>query len=177
MSANWYEEQKTAIDERYGEDANLMTICLACTSANATIKSNFALALKAFRQIKSGTFTGEGYLPAHASSIRKALEHGEPQSIKCQAFYRALRGDKSAIVIDVWMMRWYYKGTNKRDVPTLRQYREISAKIERMAKRRKMAPRDLQAVIWAETRGTGNGAGYDYASIIRTRGAQLELAL
>lgn len=68
---------------------------------------------------------------------------------KTHAFARAIAGDTSAVVVDVWMCR---AAGLTRDYPNLGQYRQITADVERLADVHGMTPRDLQALIWLRAR-------------------------
>ena len=70
---------------------------------------------------------------------------------KTHAFARNMYGDTDAVTIDVHMMR--AAGFDDHDAPTIVQYRELSVAVRRLARKRKMQPRDMQALIWIMQRG------------------------
>jgi hypothetical protein len=70
---------------------------------------------------------------------------------KTHAFARNMYGDTDAVTIDVHMMR--AAGFDDRDSPTVVQYRELSVAVRRLARKHKMQPRDMQALIWIKQRG------------------------
>lgn len=70
---------------------------------------------------------------------------------KTHAFARNMYGDTDAVTIDVHMMR--AAGFDDRDAPTIVQYRELSVAVRRLARKRKMQPRDMQALVWIMQRG------------------------
>jgi hypothetical protein len=71
--------------------------------------------------------------------------------LKTHAFARNMYGDTDAVTIDVHMMR--AAGFDDRDRPTVVQYRELSVAVRRLARKHKMQPRDMQALIWIKQRG------------------------
>ena len=82
-----------------------------------------------------------------------ALVHGLDalRGPKTHAFARACSGDRSAVVVDVWMCR---AAGLHRDTPTTVQYRRITAAIESLARRHGMSPRGMQALLWGRVRGS-----------------------
>lgn len=81
-----------------------------------------------------------------------ALEHGFGafRRDKTRNFAKAIAGDTSAIVIDVWICK--AAGLVK-ESPTIVQYREISQAVRRIANRYQLTPRTAQALIWCLVRG------------------------
>lgn len=75
----------------------------------------------------------------------------KPSSPKTYNFALNLFGDTDAVTIDVHMLR--AAGDDGRDAPTRVQYREMVAAVRRVARRWKMQPRDMQALIWIMQRG------------------------
>jgi len=71
---------------------------------------------------------------------------------KTNAFARAIAGDESAVVIDVWMCRAAGCGV---DSPNKTQYTEMSEAVAKVAERFQMTPRTAQALIWIMVRGSG----------------------
>lgn len=71
---------------------------------------------------------------------------------KTRAFYCALMGDDSAVVIDSWMLRSVGHG---RDVCTPNQYDEYVQRLTFEATVLRVPPTELQAVVWCEVRKRG----------------------
>lgn len=69
---------------------------------------------------------------------------------KTREFAKAIAGDETAIVVDVWIAR--AAGLPK-DAPTAIEYREVSQAIKRLADHYQLAPRTMQALIWCLIRG------------------------
>jgi hypothetical protein len=81
-------------------------------------------------------------------SLTKGFEALNGQ--KTNAFARAIAGDESAVVIDVWMMKAAKAKTNS---PTKIQYFLMTQDIEKLAFRYGLSPRTTQALIWIAVRG------------------------
>lgn len=86
-------------------------------------------------------------------SVRTALAHyentGEIRGPKTSAFSRALRGDTSAIVLDVWMARAL--GVPDAAVSRKRIATEAAERISRVGATIGHPPRDTQSAIWHTT--------------------------
>ncbi len=151
----WYANSYARIRERYGEDADLFCALLAATSANSSVKTNVKLAEKAYWQIKNdGNVKRESFVRHHYSSIQRVLREGLPSGQKCENFYRALTGDENAVVIDIWMLR-YFGYEHIKGGPSKGLYRELSEKVRSIAAERGITPAQCQAEIWCQTRGNG----------------------
>lgn len=68
---------------------------------------------------------------------------------KTHAFARAIAGDESAVVIDVWMGR-----AMRVDRVTPALYPSMVAAVERIAVELDETPRDTQALLWTRVRGS-----------------------
>lgn len=72
---------------------------------------------------------------------------------KTNAFARAIAGDESAVVVDVWMMK---AAGFSHDSPNLTQYRMVAKAVENIARENGISPRTAQALIWILKRGSAN---------------------
>lgn len=70
---------------------------------------------------------------------------------KVRAFYRAIMGDESSVVIDVWMLR--AAGWDKRSL-TPRKYQRVAAALTEAAKAVGVSLADFQAIVWTQVRGS-----------------------
>jgi hypothetical protein len=69
---------------------------------------------------------------------------------KVRAFNRALVGDESAEVVDVWMLR---AAGYRSDRPTPRVYETVARALRKVAARVAVPVARLQAVVWVVARG------------------------
>lgn len=117
---DWYERNKAVIDEVMGEDAELFTQILAATSAAATVKSNFTLALRVYRSMYDGQFDVDGFkfddierdergkpkqsqiqaMQTVMDNLERVFAGQEIKGGKLSAYAAALAGDDEAIAID-----------------------------------------------------------------------------
>lgn len=81
-----------------------------------------------------------------------SLVHGFDalKGLKTNAFARAIAGDESAVVIDVWMCRAANLGT---DSPNKGQYNFLADAVRDAAALFGITPRTAQALIWIIVRG------------------------
>lgn len=89
-----------------------------------------------------------------AMRLRHYRETGEIRGTKCVAFARALKGDRSSVVLDVWMARALAIPESWLDVRDDRP-RNVAvvasavAKVTQLGSRYDLSPRDTQAAIWS----------------------------
>jgi len=69
---------------------------------------------------------------------------------KTNAFARAIAGDTTAVVIDIWMCRAANLGT---DSPNKSQYNSLADAVRDAAALYNISPRTAQALIWIIVRG------------------------
>ena len=75
-----------------------------------------------------------------------------PRGPKTGAFYRAILGDDSALVLDVWALR----ACGLERLPRVGERRTITASYRSAAARRGETVRDFQAIVWCAIRGRVN---------------------
>lgn len=76
---------------------------------------------------------------------------------KVTAFYRAIMGDTEAVVIDrhaKCAALGIRKNRDKNSAVSKKEYRELSARYTKVARKLGVNPRDLQAIIWVHWRNT-----------------------
>ncbi len=83
---------------------------------------------------------------AIASGARPLQTLGGP---KVRAFYRALMGNESSPVVDVWVAR----AVGVQDAPTAKQYEQVSQALALAARAAGTTVAGLQAVAWVHVRG------------------------
>lgn len=98
-----------------------------------------------------------GDMPPHLTSVRNKVQQlldGERverviRGPKIIEFYRAIMGDMDAIVLDTWMLQTL---GHHRQSATQLQNAQLTAMLERDAKRAGAPPAIYQAVIWCAVR-------------------------
>jgi hypothetical protein len=109
---DWYSKVYPLMQDVFGDDADLMIDFLAATSPQTTPDKNLAAALLAYEQYKNGepfdikTYSMFGNHIAVPNLIN-AVWGKDLKGAKVWNFARALKGDKSAVVVDRWMSRLF----------------------------------------------------------------------
>jgi len=151
--SDWYAQSRAAIQRNYGEDWRLFAGILAATSAHSGLKGNVTMARRVYLQYKAtGTISPDRLMPAHYTQLQKVLETGRPSGQKVGAFYDALVGDESAVVVDIWMQRHYKQPERPMSA---RQYKRLADKLRAEASEAGMTPARYQAQVWSQIRGGG----------------------
>ena len=159
---DWYTSSRKSAQAHFPEDWELFLGFLAATSANATVKANMTLALRAYTQHANGKpFTR--FMGQVIANLQNVVDGKPLNGKKITAFYRALKGDKNAVVVDRWIARAY--GFKK---VTPKNYDRIERNVRHEAAANEMAPSDFQAWKWASIRG----AGEDFGGLLNARKAQ-----
>lgn len=124
---------------------DLVAKVIAVTSINQSWKGNITLTR---RYCTNREPLG---LPRVRDNLAR-IERGEDISgRKIAAFAKAIKGDRSAVVVDRWMFRAFgYKLGSK-----AKAYDTVALGITDAAGELDIAPRALQAVIWVIARGRG----------------------
>ena len=108
------------------------------------------------RRVVDAATSGAPEPPAVSTRANRAKAwravHGEEsvRGPKTEAFVRAIVGDPSAVVVDVWAQR--AAGVERKDI-TPRQYAIIADAYTAAASVVGESPRDLQAIAWIAARG------------------------
>lgn len=165
--ASWYESERPILESIFGDDTETFAGFLAATSANATVKANATLAVKAYDQWKRGE-PFNGFLPTVIGNLERAAA-GEPLSgPKVEPFRRALLGDSDAVVVDRWMFRAF--DTKDRD--------EVEQGIRTLAADYGVTPAEFQAGVWCGVKRDYEGSDTDVSTCaeqVRERMSQLTL--
>lgn len=174
IGANWYVETSESIDYFFGNDAEVFIGFLASTSANATVKANLSLALKAYRQWKQGDIF-HGYLGQVKVNLSRTVDGLPLNGQKIESFRQAMLGDLDAVVIDRWILRWY--GETRTLTEDL--YDSLSEKIRLQATGDNLSPSQFQAKIWKlSKRKFGDVSKHtdrNFGEILNRRGIQKTL--
>lgn len=95
-----------------------------------------------------------GVFKVNLNKARRILAGAKPLTVlsgpKTRAFYRAIRGDENAAVIDVWMLRAVNCANGKLS-PS--DYERITAALAAAASRVGVTIARMQAIIWTVVRG------------------------
>jgi hypothetical protein len=165
----WYtHERRTcrAIAREHGITVRQAAGIVACYSQNATWKANITMV----RRFLADPANARG-LSIAVGPARRILAGERPLDVlaadgtyygerrfardpfKLRSFYRNLAGDANALTIDRWAARAADgSAENPKDE---REYEAFCAAYREAAKRRRVAPSAMQAIVWCQIRGTG----------------------
>jgi hypothetical protein len=158
-SALWYERTRRILVRDYGKDADLMADLIAATSAHVPIQQNLRLAKEVYKRycLFDDWQTMPGLIPGHRLNIARALDKEPLSGLKVRAFAENLKGNMNAITIDTAICQYFnYLPYLKRKKLRNHEYKYLSKKIKRNAKRHGLKPAEYQAIIWVIVRGNKN---------------------
>lgn len=142
----WYRHAERQLDRAaicLGVDKQRLADLLSIFSPRVHVRRSIRLTI-AYLQ------TGK-LLPEVLASTRLALAHyeqtGNVRGVKTGPFARAIYGDSSAIVLDVWMSRAL--GIRQKQFERKPVHYEASRRVAKAAQRLGWAPAEAQAAIWA----------------------------
>lgn len=147
----WYatmRRQCAGIARSTGVPLNRVIATAAITSPDATLASNVKWTREACRtggEARVGRYPNAmhaRYAPIIAGAVKPLDGVGGD---KVTAFYRAIVGDREAVVLDRWALRAV---GHTRDTATPKQYREYAALYADIARSVGEHPRDFQAIVW-----------------------------
>lgn len=149
----WYALARATVHAYAAEfGANPCTVAgiIAALSPRQTWAQNLKMARACLARDAAG-LRGLGDPIRKACAIR---DGAQPLDIlrgdKVRAFYRAICGESTAVVLDVWMLRAAgFTGAK----PTPKQYADIAEVLTRDALTAGEAPADFQAIVWCQIRG------------------------
>jgi len=160
-SKDWYTHCRHAIEAEFGSDSGLFIDLLAATSPRKQVTANWRLAFYIYHKWKGHKpyyeYKGKqdyqwdrwfdsipGLMRSQYPNVKRALLRQPLSGNKVSAFARALKGDLTSVVIDVWICRWYdFQGTL-----TDKRYAELVERIKQEAEQCCMATAEYQAMIW-----------------------------
>lgn len=149
FAGEWYDDIIQYIRQSY-DDPVLFVALLAATSPRKTVRENWKLANRIYREHKAGKpYTRKGLLPAHTGNIDRALAGQELSGPKVRAFQENLSGNPDRVTVDVWIMRYYGMDNES---PSAKEYQTIERDIVRQAKRFNTSPAAMQAILWTIAR-------------------------
>lgn len=146
---DFYDRHEALLRDYFGPDADLFQRILSATSQAASVKSNVALALKAYGQIKRGEpfldSEGKGYLKGVANNLDKIREGVEELGgRKISNYDKASAGDKSKVVVDRHIANMLFKTKN----PSKAQFEKAEKVLTEVANTLGWQPREVQAALW-----------------------------
>ncbi|MES2463963.1 MAG: hypothetical protein V4671_25615, partial [Armatimonadota bacterium] len=161
---DWYSRHEPIVQEVFGNDAPLFSRLLAATSQASNVKGNITLALKAYKQLKSGE-EFSGYLPAVASNLERVRKELPLNGPKISEYDKALAGDPNGVAVDRHVAETIF-GTKK---PTAEQIAHAKRVIAYAAKKKDWKPSEVQSVFWAHNQTRQGRTPTDYRAGIEQR--------
>ena len=148
---SWYTEARTVarmLSRRHAVTSNVAAGVIASLSPRVTWRQNIKLA-----DAVLGLTYERGALGANLQKARRIANGERPLDVlrgpKVRAFYRALTGDESSGVIDVWMQR-----AMRVTRLSVRAYEACVRALQRAAKAVGTTVARLQAIVWTVVRGS-----------------------
>lgn len=141
----WYRHARESIidyAEMVGYSAAYVADVLAILSPRVTVEQNVALARE---------YIERGVTDRCMAQRAAALEHyertGEVKGPKIEAFARALQGDRSAVVLDVWM----YRAAGDL-APNIGNHKKVRGRVLAASDVLGWPPAETQAAVWTGIR-------------------------
>ncbi|GAG31634.1 unnamed protein product, partial [marine sediment metagenome] len=163
----WYSQHVETIKESFGKDTDLFSVLLAITSPQADVEINVQYAINTYAYMMGVRSEPGGRYPnvvkkridSKWTSPEGMLADLESTQFKVTEFARALLGDPTATVGDLWMYRLFYGDpatTVNKDVETynVAQITALRTKLHSLAGQMSdktgetWTPREVQAALW-----------------------------
>lgn len=149
--ASWYRESRAAarrISRTSGVSLSTAAGVIAAYSPRQQWVTNVRMAEQA-----CATGTASAGLGTSRRAAQRIIDGERPLAVlngpKVRSFYRAIMGDETAAVIDIWMLRAMGLGEA---VPS-GQYEALATVVERAASKRNIGTATFQAIVWTHVRG------------------------
>lgn len=169
MGISWYDRAQMMAEEM-AEESGLSIRACAGVIAALSPRQQWATNIAQARQLVMAAAAGESEPPAVGTMAnrRKAwrIANGEDPSTvlggsKVRAFFANIMGDTESVTVDAWAAR-AAEGRDNPNAPVRRRYELLAESFRRVAERRGMTPRDVQAAVWTVYRRLH---GYQYDPI------------
>jgi len=149
QASKWYYDAN-AVAREVASNMTLDIERASCIVAAFSIRERWSSNVRKALQYSMGLDVSG--LGVHVNLADASMVHGFDalKGLKTNAFARAIAGDESAVVIDIWMCRAAGIGT---DSPNKTQYRFIADAVRDAAVLFGLTPRTAQALIWIIVRG------------------------
>lgn len=155
--ARWYPNARALVSD-LADEFDQPVAAVAGIVAALSQQCRWSTNLQRARHVLAGG-NKPGGLPLAGLKARMIRDGASPEDVlgsrayKVEAFYRALRGDDDAAVIDTWMLTafgWEREGYGPR------QYRNLAAILRAEAERLGFYTTTYQAIVWCAIRGNGD---------------------
>lgn len=178
---DWYTRNYKVVQQIFGPDAETMIKILGATSQASTVKSNLALALKAYQQLFEGT-RFEGYLEDVGKNLSRVRKGEWPRGPKIGPYTQALAGDPEAIAVDRHIAELVLGIEAEDDRHSVRGYEKQKADqiLRVLARRLGWEPREMQSALWAFNqvrKGKNTSDVESYDTLFREYEKDLQTAL
>lgn len=153
--ATWYDDafdEALAISRRFGFAVTDVVFAIAALSPRNPWNRNLSDTEAVARAVYNKTDLPAVGLKRNVTKAVNALR-GDSNGLsgpKVTAFARAILGDTTAVVLDVWMLR--AMGWDKKYFPKAKQYDALAAELTDAAVELGVAPAHLQATVWLAVR-------------------------
>ena len=169
---NWYKYAGAKIKEVYGAEYKLFAGLLSATSPLMGLSRNYNTAKKIYNDYianpggywnwifnnKKAFYKKYILWHSHYNNVIKVLYNHLYdnnsglllEGLKVNSFYQNLIGNKKAVTIDKWILRYYQ---HKKSFLSISDYKYISRRITLHAKKLGLAPCELQAILCIKTTG------------------------
>lgn len=147
---DWYTRARrtaTTLALEYGRRTETVAAIMACVSQQVTWQHAQVLTVAALHGRRVPHYT------QIQAKVARLLAGESPWYVlrgpKIRAFYHAIMGQRSAVVLDSWMIR---AATGRRTC-TAKQYKNLAATLRSEARAANLSPADFQAIVWCKVRG------------------------